>query len=185
MPDTSAELDEALHRVQAAALEPWFAVSPRERDIEAPRLDVLEVGASRWASSFDPTKTRFVGIGLRKDSVARADFFPYDDESFDLVFSVSVMHHNPAPDKRTLLSEMWRVARPGGRLLFLEDFVFTRRTEGPDVYPMSVTEFEGLILDAMNGRVVLEHVESLRYPNEELFRSGLISLLRLGVPKTS
>jgi hypothetical protein len=32
--------------------------------------------------------------------------------------------------------------------------------------------------------VVLEHVESLRYPGEELRRGGLISLLRLGVSRT-
>jgi tRNA A-37 threonylcarbamoyl transferase component Bud32 len=47
---------------------------------------------------------------------------------------------------------------------------------------MSVTEFVNLILDATVGRVVLEHAESLRYPHEDLFTGGLISLLRLGVP---
>jgi hypothetical protein len=30
----------------------------------------------------------------------------------------------------------------------------------------------------------LEHLESLRYPHDDLFRGGVISLLRLGVPKT-
>jgi SAM-dependent methyltransferase len=193
-------LNKALHHVQATALKPWFAVVQEKRDSKVP-LDVLEVGAGvgRWASSFDLTKTRFVGIDVSEDlvRVARTNFpegrfdllgsdllFPYEDESFDLIFSVTVMHHNPPPAKRTLLSEMWRVARPGGRLLFLENFVFTRQAEKPAIYPMSVTEFEDLILDATAGRVVLEHVESLRYPDEDLRRGGLISLLRLGVPKT-
>jgi SAM-dependent methyltransferase len=156
-------------------------------------------GVGRWASSFDLTKTRFVGIDAREDQIetARANFpdrrfdllgsdllFPHEDESFDLVFSVANMHHNPAPAKRKLLSEMWRVTRPGGRLLFLEDFVFTRRPEEPVIHPMSVTEFVDLILDATAGQVVLEHAESLRYPGEDLRRGGLISLLRLGVPRT-
>ncbi len=192
--------NEALHQVQAAALEPWFAATQGKRHTEAP-LDVLEVGAGvgHWASSFDLTKTRFVGVEAREDLVraARANFpdqrfdrlgpdllFPYEDESFDLVFSVTVMHHNAEPAKRTLVSEMWRVARPAGRLMFLENFVFTRRPEKPAVYPMPVTEFAHLILDATAGRVVLEHVESLRYPDEDLRRGGLISLLRLGAPKT-
>jgi SAM-dependent methyltransferase len=188
--------NKALHRVQAAALEPRFAAAGQRA-----ALDVLEVGsgAGRWASSFDPTKTRFVGIDACEDLVetARANFpegrfdhlgpdllLPYEDGCFDLVFSVTVMHRYPAPAKRTLLSEMWRVARPGAQLVFLETFVFPGQQKEPAIYPMSVAEFEDLILDATAGQVVLEHVESLRYPGEELRRGGLISLLRLGVSRT-
>ena len=68
-------------------------------------------------------------------------------------------------------------------MLFLEDFVFTRGSEQPRIYPMSVTEFEDLIFDATAGQVALEYVESLRYPDEDLRRGGLISLIRLGVSK--
>ncbi len=198
--DTDPRFNKALHRVQAAALAARFAAAREKRGTSVP-LDVLEVGAGagRWASSFDPTNTRFVGIDPREELVgaARANFpdqrfdllgsdllFPYEDESFDLVFSVTVMHHNPAPARRTLLSEMWRVTRPGGRLLFLENFVFSRRPEEQAIYPMLVTEFVDLILDATAGQVALEHVESLRYPGEDLRRGGLISVLRLGVPRT-
>ncbi len=65
--------------------------------------------------------------------------------------------------------------------MFLENFVSPREPEEPVIYPMSVTEFVDLILDATAGQVVLEHAESLRYPGEDLRRGGLISLLRLGV----
>jgi ubiquinone/menaquinone biosynthesis C-methylase UbiE len=191
----------AVHRVQTAALEPRFVAAREKRDAKVP-VSVLQVGAGvgYWVSSFDSAKTRFVGLDGDEDLVrtARATFpdqrfdfldsdlhFPYDDESFDLVFSVTFMHHNPAPAKRTLLSEMWRVARPGGRLLFLENFVFTSQQKKSAIYPMSVTEFMNLILDATVGQVVLEHVESLRYPQEDQFTGGLVSLLRLGVPKCS
>jgi ubiquinone/menaquinone biosynthesis C-methylase UbiE len=199
-PETMGITGKAMHRVQTAALEPRFVAAREDRDTSTP-LDVLEVGtgAGRWASSFDPEMTRFVGLDAREDllAAARANFpegrfdllgadllFPYEDESFDLVFSVAVMHHNPVPAKRTLLSEMWRVSRPGGRLLFLEDLVFTSQPEDPNVHPTSVTEFVDLILDATAGQVVLEHVESLRYPHEDLHRGGLISLLRLGARRT-
>lgn len=192
--------DKALHRVQAAALGPRFAASRERRDAEVP-LVVLEVGTGegRWASSFDPSKIRFTGIDVREDllGTARANFpdrrfdllspdlfFPYDDEGFDLVFSVTAMHQHPTPAKRTLLSEMWRVARPGGQLLFLEDFVLTRQSEKSTTHPMSVAKFVDLALEATAGQVVLEHVESLRYPDEDLHRGGLISLRRLGVSQT-
>ena len=197
--DRDPRLDKALHRVQVAALEPRFAAAQGKQATKVP-LDVLEVGAGagRWASSFDRTQTRFVGIDAREDLVesARANFpevrfdrlgpdlhFPYEDGSFDLVFSVAVMHHNSAPTKRTLLSEMWRVCRPGGEILFLEDFVFAGEPEEPSLHPTSVTKFADLILEATAGQVVLDYVESLRYPGEELHTGGLISLLRLGVPK--
>ena len=185
-----------LHRVQSAALEPRFAAAREKRDKAAP-LNVLEVGAGagRWATKFDRAETRFVGIEAHQDllGAARANFpehtfdllrpdllFPYEDRSFDLVFCVMVMQHSPTAAKQTLVSEMWRVARPEGRLLFLEDLVLTRWPEKPDVYPMSVAKFVDLILEATAGRVVLEHMETLRYPGEELYRGGLISLLRLG-----
>ncbi len=191
--------NKALHRVQVAALEPRFTAARGKLSTGAP-LDVLEVGTGtgRWASSFDPTKTRFVGLDAREDLIgtARANFpdqrfdllgsdllFPYEDESFDLVFSVTIMHHNPATAKRTLLSEMWRVARSGGQLLFLENFVFKKQPEQPAVHPMSVSEFESLMLDATAGQVVLDYVESLRYPGEDLRTGMVISLLRLGAPK--
>jgi ubiquinone/menaquinone biosynthesis C-methylase UbiE len=192
-------LNKALHHVQAAALEPRFAAARAKRDSKV-LLDVLQVGAGtgRWAPSFDPRKTRFIGIDAREELVetARVNFpdqrydylgsdllFPYEDESFDLVFSVTAMHRHPEPAKQMLLSEMWRVARPGGRLLFLENFVFTGEHQEPAIHPTSVEEFVDLILAATAGQVVLEHVESLRYPNEDLRRGGLISLLRLGVAK--
>jgi len=190
--------DAPLHDVQAAALESWFVGTWNECGTK-PLLDVLEVGtgAGQWASRFDPGITRFTGVYPNEDlvSAARANFskgcfdllsadllFPYEDESFDLVFAVAFMNHFPEPAKRTLLSEMWRVARPSGRLLFLEDFV-VRKPQEPASYPISVTTFEDLVLDVTAGQVALEHVESLRYPDENLRRGGLISLRRLGVSR--
>jgi SAM-dependent methyltransferase len=191
--------EKAVHRVQAAALEPQFAAARGDRATDVP-FDVLEVGVGvgRWAASFDPTVTRFVGADVSEGMVeaARANFpearfdqldpgllLPYEDESFDLVFTVTVLHHNPAPAKRTLLSEIWRVTRPGGRLLFLEDFVAERRSPGSTVYPMSVLRFVELLLEATGGQVALEHVESLRYPRDDVVRSAVVALSRLGVPK--
>ena len=198
--DYDWRLDKALHRTQAAVLAPRFAAVREKLDTGAP-LDVLEVGVDtgRWVSSFDPEETRFVGTDIREGSIdtARRNFpegrfdylgpdllFPYEDESFDLVFSVGFVNRVSGPARKTLLSEMWRLTRPGGRLLFLESFVPKDQPGKPNnIRPISVNEFQDLILDATAGRVALEYVESLRYPDEDLRRGGLVSLLRLGVPK--
>ena len=192
--------NKAMHRVQAAALEPQF-VAARGSRAESVPFDVLEIGTGigRWAASFDLTKTRFVGVDISEGMVesARTNFpcghfdtiredliLPYDDESYDLAFSVTVMHHNPTPAKRILLSEMWRVTRPGGRLIFLEDFVGGQHSPTSTVYPMSVLKFVELLLEATAGQLVLEHMESLQYPHDGFVRGGLLSLSRLGIPKT-
>ncbi len=64
--DTGPRFNKALHRVQAAALAVRFAAARGEGKTGTP-LDVLEVGAGagRWASSFDPTNTRYVGLDAR------------------------------------------------------------------------------------------------------------------------
>jgi SAM-dependent methyltransferase len=196
----SLRFSKAVHATQAAAIEPWFSAPRGRRHAKVP-LDVLEIGsgAGLWASSFDPKKTRFVGTDTRASLVqsARANFpdccfdhlgadlqLPYDRETFDVVFSVTAMQPNPEAAKRSLMSEMWRVARAGGRLLFLEDFVATGQVASTSTHLIPVAKFVDLILDATDGQVVLEYVESLRYPDEDLHRGGLISLLKLGLPET-
>ena len=186
----------AVHRAQTMVLGPQFETAWGERAADVP-FEVLEVGSGsgRWVPSFDPVTTRYLGVDSEAAlSAARADFpearfsglgpdllIPHEDERFDLVFCVDVLRKHPLAEKKTLLSEMWRVARPGGRVLILEDFVFDRSEGG--VYPISVNAFVGLLLEATNGQVVLEHVESLRYPREDVTRSAVIAVSRLGVPK--
>lgn len=193
------EFNKALHRAQRAAVEPQFAAARGSRAGDVP-FDVLEVGVGvgRWAASFDLSTTRFSGVDVSEGMVAaaRANFprarfdkieddlsLPYEDESFDLVFTVTVMHHNPTEARRRLMTEMWRVARPGGRLLFLEDFVTGGWTESSTVYPMPVGGFVELVLEATDGQVTLEHVESVKYPHDDRTRAGVLALSRLGVPK--
>ena len=45
---------------------------------------------------------------------------PYDDETFDLAFTICVLHHVPPEDWETFASEMYRVIRPGGLALVFE-----------------------------------------------------------------
>jgi SAM-dependent methyltransferase len=50
--------------------------------------------------------------------VAHGEAIPFSDDSFDLAYSVAVMHHIADPDKvRRTLAEMVRVTRSGGRIV--------------------------------------------------------------------
>jgi hypothetical protein len=194
--------DKVQHRAQRAALEPQFAAAHGGRAEDVP-FRVLEVGAGegRWAASFDPAGSEYHGLDEDEGAVlaARSEWpevpfghlgpdliFPHKDETFDLVFCVGLLGRHPDPRKGRLLSEMWRVARPGGRMIFLEDFVATeegtKRGQHPE-HGLSVHGFVELLLVATGWQVVMEHVESLRYPDEAMTRGGLIAVSRLGVPR--
>jgi ubiquinone/menaquinone biosynthesis C-methylase UbiE len=95
--------------------------------------DVLEIGVGmgadhiEWAKSkpksltgvdltpkaVDHTKKRLSVYGLTSDvKVADAEKLPFDDDSFDLVYSWGVLHHSPNTPQA--INEVYRVLRPGG-----------------------------------------------------------------------
>lgn len=62
------------------------------------------------------------GLGLPITVIAETGArLPFDDASFDAVFARQVLHH--VPDLRATLRELYRVLRPGGRLLAIRDHV--------------------------------------------------------------
>jgi ubiquinone/menaquinone biosynthesis C-methylase UbiE len=56
--------------------------------------------------------------------LASAQALPHPDASFDVVISSLALHHLPPDDRPTALRDVYRVLRPGGRLLIAE---FRRR----------------------------------------------------------
>lgn len=186
-----------IHRAQARALASRIPTL-RQAQTTGP-LKILEVGAGDgyWPTSFDLSKTCFSGAYTEDAAVeaAQRDFpehsfsstgkafeIAQSDNTFDLGFSVNFIQVQSNSARRTIVSEMWRVTRSGGRLIFVDDFV-GEGSEGQKILPVSLPEFVELIVEATAGRVVLDHVESLRYPGEEMFRGALISLQKLGTPE--
>ncbi len=61
---------------------------------------------------------RRAGIANSEIKTVDSENIPYNDNSFDVVISNGVI--NLSPDKQTCFNEIYRVLRPGGKLLFAD-----------------------------------------------------------------
>lgn len=88
----------------------------------------IRVGATGSAAGIDPSP-EMIAIARRKANRAGAaiDFrvgviesLPFPDETFDVVTSSLMMHHLPDHVREAGLAEVYRVLKPGGRLLIAD-----------------------------------------------------------------
>lgn len=86
---------------------------PHYRDVE--RLTVSEPDPFMREKLWPKLESARVPVEI---SDAGAEALPFPDDSFDTVVSTLVLC--TVPDQREALQEIWRVLRPGGRLLFIE-----------------------------------------------------------------
>ena len=86
------------------------------------------------------------GIEIRLSDIEN-DSFPFSDETFDIVFSKSVIEHFWKPDN--FIKECRRVLKPGGRIIVMTpDWQSQRRIFYDDythVHPYTTTSLNGLL----------------------------------------
>ena len=79
------------------------------------RAGATASGIDLTARAIEITRARLDSLSLAADlRVADAESLPFDDGSFDIVYSWGVLHHTPRTEEA--IAEALRVLAPGGRL---------------------------------------------------------------------
>ncbi len=84
-----------------------------------PGADVVGIDGDAAVLEIARVQANAAGATIRLD-YGLATRLPYDDASFDQVFSSLMFHHLNGDDKLLALSEIWRVLRPGAELHILD-----------------------------------------------------------------
>jgi ubiquinone/menaquinone biosynthesis C-methylase UbiE len=127
---TTAKLPERYDVTPAnidGAMRYWMVID-QLRDVYRPDLELLEVGSGSGGvtefldhpvtgvdTAFERTAERATRWLTPVEASATA--LPFEDESFDAVLSCEMVEHLPAGDRTKALTEMFRVLRPGGRMV--------------------------------------------------------------------
>ncbi len=146
------------------------------RDYDLNGKDVLEYGCGtgRWVPFFRQRGAAWRGVDISATMLERAralhpgvpfdltvdNRIPADDHSVDLVYSITVVHHNPYPDQERIVAEMVRVLRPAGRLILIEGIDPRRRF---NMFPRPVNGWTALLAD-----------QSMRCVFRRTFRSRIL-----------
>ncbi len=159
---------------------PWIKKAIESFDIEGKR--VLEIGvgagtdhlqlAGRGANMFgvditprciEETRALFDIYGMKtRLLIGDAESLPFEDESFDFVYSLGVLHH--VPNTAKAISEVHRVLKKGGRCYIA---VYNKRSI---FFLWNVFALNYLIAGNYRVRTLKQHLSLIEYPhtNENL-----------------
>jgi SAM-dependent methyltransferase len=176
-------IDDGYWYVQGASINQLAATVPFVRG-----QSLLDVGSNTcWASNFFATRgLNVVALDIATaelQGLETADYFiqdgtsyfervlgsmydmPIASESLDYVYCCEVLHHNDSASLRRTFEECFRVLKPGGKLLVINETLKTRR-DPVGVHAEAVAQFEGY-----------EHAHwALQYRGEAI-RAGFVTRL--------
>lgn len=113
------------------------------------------------------------------DDDASLSTLPIRQCTADISVAVRSLTRRSPAEARRRINELWRVTRPAGRILVIDDFV--RHENRPDQRPpMDMTTFLELLALGTGTRVSLSSISSFRLPGDDVTRGGAVVAVRLG-----
>lgn len=94
-----------------------LAIGVKQRVGDAGMVHGIDASDQMVALARKKAETRGVAVDFQ---VASAQGLPFEDTTFDIVLCTMVMHHLRHDQRGQAVAEMYRVLRPGGRLLVVD-----------------------------------------------------------------
>ncbi len=88
---------------------------------ETPILDI-GAGSTEYRDIFPNRTTLDIDPARKPDIIGDAEQLPFKDASWEIVLCSEVFEHLARP--QVVVSELWRVLKPGGLLIMTTDFIF-------------------------------------------------------------
>jgi hypothetical protein len=182
----------AAHRALRAAVLPQLeaaraAVPPAERTVATVLADHID----HWASLLPIARTDVLGFDPDRAHVEQARrSFPewrfetalpaHAPEVAHVALSINALAGEPEAVRCEQLAALFATLRVGGRLIVADRFLDGR--SGTAIGAATPAELLVDIREASARHLVLEHVESLRLPGEDLTSVGVLAFTKLGLP---
>lgn len=164
--------NEAMHKVQKHLLTCFL------KGVDLENAETLEFGCGvgRWAPYIKERGANYTGIDISQEMLRTAirwqpaerlvltdgTSIPFPDKQFDLVFSITVVHHNSYENQTKIFDEMLRVLKPEGHLLLLE--AVSRKDRGRCAFNMFPRSAEDWVAEVTSGgRAKLVRLEFARW----------------------
>ncbi len=167
------------------------------KDINLKGSNVLEVGCGvgRWVYFITSRGASYIGVDISESmlEIARkrvpgghfyklnSNKLPFEDETFDFVFSITVIHHNPYEEQTVLIDELIRVTKPGGLILLMEGIAKKREQTFFNMFPRPKDDWIKEVTKNSRAQVV-----KIKHIHWWILRDVVFGLMRrMGISKAS
>jgi SAM-dependent methyltransferase len=143
-----------IEAVQRKILEEALSRLARRRSLRGATVLDFGCGSGRWIETLRREGCRHVGIDVARGMLALArgghrdgclvaidgERLPFADRTFDLIWSVAAVHHNPHDAQERIVAELSRVLKGDGAIVLFEG-VGPRRAAGEVYWPRPLGEW--------------------------------------------
>jgi ubiquinone/menaquinone biosynthesis C-methylase UbiE len=126
-------------------------------------IDITETAVELSNKRFDIFRIPFNG---GKIQVGNAESLPFDDNTFDCVCSMGVLHHTP--DTQQAINEAYRVLKPGGRMIMM----FYAKDSLLNKWNFSILKYIHPKYIGMSRQELVNSVDGLKNPKGDIYNYG-------------
>jgi ubiquinone/menaquinone biosynthesis C-methylase UbiE len=136
-------------------------------------IEYVGLDTSESMTNILKQKAKEMGVEKKvKIVVGDATKIPFEDNSFDLVYSFHLLWHIPQEEQEKIIKEMLRVTKPNGMIIFdvlnknffLELFKKNKESEG--IYKMKIKDIQNIL---NKNRIRLDKLNDAIIKNDKLY----------------